>query len=432
MKQRYQEFSHDLAWLAADSFLTGKWSRRDVLAFVEEFGGVSRKAIFSSELTLNVNAKLEATENIACFIEDMVDDILNGVEPEFVEPVVISRRADGMTGKMRDIANLSIPHQLLGHLTKLALDPLFHAKILPTQHASIPGRGQTKLKDQTARYLRKKSLGIRFVQKTDATQAYASTMYAKIIEILEKEMPSAKWIIKVMRYLAELAPGGHLIIGGYLDAWLFNFVMSYGLRFTLKQGQSRRGKFMRYVSRIESYMDDCGFMGRTKTGVRKAVAAFVKWMSENMNIRIRTTTGIIEILSVEEERRRRKLPKPSQRGCPYLDMGGYRISRTHITIRTRVVRRVIRSFIRAEQEIKATGTIQRQRVYSLISRYGHIKQSCSEKLKAKYNVDQIMKMAKAIAAYWGREAWRNRKVWLKRQIARCDALERRMLERSAA
>ena len=432
MKQRFQAFSHDLAWRAADSFLTGKWSRRDVLMFVEEFAGISRKEIYSSELTLKMHAKLEATENIACFIEDMVEDILNGREPDFVDPVVTSSRPDGMTDKVRDIANLSIPHQLLGHLVKLALDPLFHAKILPTQHASIPGHGQTKLKDQTARYLRKKSMGIRFTQKTDATQAYASTMYAKVIEVLEKEIPRAKWIIAVMRYLAELAPGGHLIIGGYLDAWLFNFVMSYGLRYALQQGQTRCGKFTPYICCVESYMDDCGFMGRTKTGVRKAVAAFTKWMLENMNIRIRTTTGIVEILSVEEERRRRSLPKPSQRGCPCLDMGGYKISRTHVTMRVRVVKRVIRAYSRAWEEMQRTGTIQRQRVYSIISRFGSIKQSYSERFKEKYHVNEVMRMAKAIASYWGREKSRNRKAWLKRQIEKCEAFECAMLERSAA
>ena len=430
MKQRYQEYSRELAWRAADSFLNGKWKRNDVLRYLEEFAGIPRRKIFESELTSDVNVKLEAADNVACIIDDMVEDILNGREPDYIDPVTTSMRADGMTGKVRNIANLCIPHQLLGHLAALALEPLFHAKILPTQHASIPGHGQTKLKDQAARYLRSGALDISFVEKTDATQAYASTKYSAVVKILRKEIPRAVWIIKVVEYLGNLAPGGCLIIGGYLDAWLFNLVMSYGLRFALRQGQTRRDRFKPYVARIEAYMDDCGFMGRTRTGVRKAVSAFAKWMDATYGIRIRTTTGIIRILTVEEEKRRRAMERPSQRGCPYLDMGGYRVSRTHITMRPRVVKRVIRALTRAWREICETGTIQRQRVCSVISRYGSIKGSCSQKFKEEYHVDQIMRMAKAIASYWGRERSRKRRAWLDRAIKRCEAFERKMTERS--
>lgn len=430
MKQRYQEYSHDLAWRAAYSFLDGKWKRNDVLRYLEEFAGIPRRKIYESERTADVNIKLEAADNLACVIEDIVEDILNGRDPDYIDPVTSSMRADGMTGKVRNIANLCIPHQLLGHLAALALEPLFHAKILPTQHASIPGHGQAKLKDQTARYLRSGALDISFIEKTDATQAYASTKYSAVVKILRKEIPRAEWIIKVVEYLGKLAPGGCLIIGGYLDAWLFNLVMSYGLRYALRQGQTRRGKFTRYVSKIEAYMDDCGFMARTKTGVQKAVSAFTKWMDATYGIRIRTTTGIIRILTVEEEKRRRAMERPSQRGCPCLDMGGYRISRTHVTMRPRVAKRVIRALTRAWREICETGTIQRQRVCAVISRYGSIKGSCSQKFKEEYHVDRIMRMARAIASYWGRERSRKRRVWLERAIKRCEAFERKMTGRS--
>lgn len=56
--------------------------------------------------------------------------------------------AASVVGKIRDIALLCIMHQLIGHITKLMMKPLIQARLLPTQHASIPGHGQTMLKDQ--------------------------------------------------------------------------------------------------------------------------------------------------------------------------------------------------------------------------------------------------------------------------------------------
>lgn len=35
---------------------------------------------------------------------------------------------------------------------------------------------------------------------------------------------------------------------------------------------------------------------------------------------IKETTGIIKLLPIEEEKRRRNLPRPGQRGVPMLDM----------------------------------------------------------------------------------------------------------------
>jgi hypothetical protein len=43
-------------------------------------------------------------------------------------------------------------------------------------------------------------------------------MYADVIAVLKKEIPSARQLIAVMEYLGTIAPDGHLIIGGYLDA----------------------------------------------------------------------------------------------------------------------------------------------------------------------------------------------------------------------
>lgn len=422
MKQRYNELTENLCWRAVDACFDHKWTRADILAYVEEYAGISRREIYAGELNSDKNAKNEATDCIAFRLMDMVEDIAVGKEPESVEPPTVKPRPDGMTGKIRNIACLCIDHQLLGHVAVLGLKPLFKAIILPQQHASIPKRGQTKLAKQTARYLRKDSLGIRFAQKTDAVNAYGSLMYAKVIKLIERRIPSAHWILAVLRYLEKLAPGGHLIIGGYIDAWLFNYAMAEALRFVLTTGHERRGKFIPYVVRVEDYMDDVCLMARTRSGLEKAVKKLSAWMQRNLGMIIKTTTGVIRILSTAEEKRRKKLPKLSQRGCPCIDMGGFRICRTHMTMRARIVKRVIRTFTRAWREIQATGTMRRARAQAIIARNGFIKQTCSDEFKTKYNVEQIVAMAKKITGYWSRVQSRKRKEWLEYVVSQ-DPIE---------
>lgn len=402
MKQRYSEYSHGLAWLAADACFAGKWTRRDVLAFVEKNTGISRREIWKGELDADLHARLEATDAVAYYIDEMMAQIMASEDPEDMEPVRIARRPDGMTGKVREIASLCIPHQLLGHVAVLMLKPLLDARILPSQHASIPGRGQTGLKRQAGRILRRKSLDIRFVVKTDAVHAYGTTMYREIVTMLEEEIPAAKELLQLLRYLASLAPGGHLIIGGYLDAWLFNLFMSYALRHVLAQGRIRRGRFLRDVIRTESYMDDVGLMSRTPSGLKRGMRAMAAWFAGH-GMAIKQTSGIIPILSAEEERHRRKETRPARRGCPALDMGGYLIHRTYVTIRPRVVKRTIRAFRRAWEELKRTGTIQRQRAESLAGRYGPIQQTNSARFREKYHVREVMQTALHVQAFWARE-----------------------------
>ena len=417
-KQRYNNYSHELAYKAVDACFDRKWLRTDVLEFIEEYTGISRKEIYKDTLNQSVLVKMEVAESLACFVDDMVDDIMNNRMIDYIDPVTIKSRPDGMTHKMRDIASLSIPHQFLGHIVKLGLDPLLKARLLPTQHASIPGRGQTKLKNQIGWYLRRKRLNINFAVKTDIVHAYASVKYLDVIKFLKREIPSAKWIIKLLTFLSILAPDGHLIIGGYIDAWLFNLMMSYAIRDLMKQGYMRRGKFHPYVVRVVTYMDDFTILTSTRIGAKKAIRYLSKWLHTNLLLTIKQTTSIFVLDTMEEERRARCLARPSSRGCPAVDMGGFMIHRTYVTIRPRIFKRIARCFSRAWRELQNTGTIQRQRAAVIISRYGYFKQTTSKYLRCKYHVDEILRMAKKVNSFWSRLRARETKEWLYHAVSK--------------
>ena len=138
--------------------MTGKWRRSDVLVMVEKYAGIPRKyildAIKRKDLAELKELKEEAIEAITEETENLIAEIKEGRRPEEIEDVQIRRRYDGSCRKERDIAKLSNFHQIINHVIYEELKPLLNARIEPTQHASIPGRGQTGLKRQVSHYLR--------------------------------------------------------------------------------------------------------------------------------------------------------------------------------------------------------------------------------------------------------------------------------------
>ena len=418
MKQRYDEFDIELYARAVEECFDRKWKRHDILEFVEKYGGVKRWEIYKDLYDNSFVARNRACENCARYLKGLVNCILRGNTPNDVEPVTVRPRADGMTGKIRDIANLSIQHQLLGHTAKLALDPLLGARILPWQHASIPGKGQTYLKEQVGKFFRSGALDINCFQKADIHHAYQSTMYRDVIKILKREIPKAKHILKLMNYLGEIAPGGHLIIGGYLDAWMFNFVMSYAIRAAMEHFTFRRQIAHRNAMRIVTYMDDFAILSKTKTGVRKSVQYLKKYLRDEFHMELKLTSKIIKLNSVTEERARRKNKRPSKRGNPGLDMGGYLIHRTYTNMRPRVYKRTARAFDRAYWECKRTGTIREIICKTLIARYGFIVQTTSEYFRKKHHVDEVMSIARKVNSYHDKIRYQKKKEWLQDVISR--------------
>lgn len=399
MKQHYNkiEDNKNIYYEAITDCFHNKWTRNDVLTYIEKNTGTPRHEIFFSELEEASPVRYYVASSCELALSEMIDEILNGEDPEIEMPKIRKRR-DGLTGKIRDIALLSIEHQLLEHVVYLLLRPLFQTTIYPTQHASIPRRGQNGLVKQLSRYLRRK-LGIKYFVKTDMKGAYASVKYTKVIELLKRDIPSAKEIFALMEFLTKLAPDGHLIIGGYLDAWLFNYVMSKVLKNAYTFGRTRRGKFIRDAIRIVSFMDDCVVLTSSIKGAKNVIRNMVKFSKEKLDMTLKVTTGIIKLLDVDKEKRKRESSSKANRGCPCIDMAGYKVYRGHVAIRRRVLLRLRRQFLRAYIELKRTGTIQIQRARKIISYNGFVKGSNSNRFSNKYHVKAILKIAKTISSF---------------------------------
>lgn len=75
----------------------------------------------------------------------------------------------------------------------------------------------------------------------------------------------------------------------------------------------------------------------------------------------------------------------------FIDMMGFRIYRTHITIRRRVFKRIRRITIRIWKRIKTHQKVLESHVRKMISYWGLLKNSNSVKVIQKYHVKDIMK-----------------------------------------
>lgn len=135
------------------------------------------------------------------------------------------------------------------------------------------------------------------------------------------------------------------------------------------------------------------------------------------------------MLPIEEEKRRRNLSRPGQRGVPMLDMAGYRISRTHVTIRRRVFKRTRRQLLRGYRELRRDGTLRKERAQKLVSYNSYIEQSDSFRLREKYHTDELLSVAYQVNGFYGRLEHQKRKEELNDLLKRrrgSEAAERRI------
>lgn len=338
-------------------------------------------------------AKLEIVNGIALEMEQRIEDLLNGTAEDLdLDPVHTFYRIDGISMKKRELSDCCPMHQCFGHLAVLGLKPLLRAKLLPYQFASIPEKGQTALKNQVERWLRRPGLGIRYGLKLDVKSAYKNTKHSVVMGILRHEIPRAYWILAIVACLLKMAPNGGLLIGGYLEAWLFNLVASYLLRQLLGYVRIRRNRAFALVKRCCSYMDDLGLFGRRWADLVVAARAITKWAKRVYGLVIKGLWIRVDFLTAEEERARRHL-HGAARGCPGFDMAGFRIHRTYTTVRRAIYKRIRRQHIRASSDLKEYGRIPVFRSRKLISYNGYFSDADMNEAATALNQKRLFKSA---------------------------------------
>lgn len=384
-----------------------KRSRNDFQRLLCRTGTITKREIAEDRLSGDLKRILEAETAVA---KKLTQRIIN--RDLQLKPIRQFQRIDGLTQKLRDICQESPEQQVFEYIGVNALKPLFRAKIMPIQYGSIPKKGGVAGKRKIERLLRKKFQGKVVAVKGDVTKAYPSVTVPIVMEMLRRDIGKNKVLLWFLEALMSNYPGNHLCIGGYLPAWLFNYVMSYVLRFLYEQAQIRRGKRNRLVYAIVCYADDFSIYGDVSK-LKKAMKKATTWAYDKFGLKNKDIWQFYQIASFEEERENHKARKNgSKKRTPGVDMMGYVVRRKYTTIRGRVFRRIRRQVLRAWMDYKTMGFVPWWRACRIAAYKGWVKYSNSLKFRMEYCFDELFKLCSYSASKHGKEVAYEKRILL--------------------
>lgn len=393
--------------LAVVECFRNKRSRKDFQRLLCKTGKITKREIVEDQLNKDFKRTLEAESEVAKMLTQRI--INRDLQ---LKPIRQFQRIDGLTQKLRDICQESPEQQVFEYIGVYALKPLFRAKILPIQYGSIPNKGGVAGNRKIERLLRKKFHGKVVALKGDVTKAYPSVTVPIVMEMLRRDIGKNKVLLWFLGALMSNYPGNHLCIGGYLPAWLFNYVMSYVLRYIYEQAQIRRGKRNRLVYAIVCYADDFTIYGDVSK-LKKAMKKATIWAHDKFGLKIKDIWQFYQVASFDEERENlEERRKGSKKRTPGVDMMGYVVRRRYTIIRGRVFRRIRRQVLRAWEDFKAKGFIPWWRACRIAAYKGWIKHSNSLKFRMEYCFDKLFKMCSYSASKHGKEVENEKRILL--------------------
>lgn len=393
--------------LAVVECFRNKRSRKDFQRLLCKTGKITKREIAEDQLNKDFKRTLEAESEVAKMLTQRI--INRDLQ---LKPIRQFQRIDGLTQKLRDICQESPEQQVFEYIGVYALKPLFRAKILPIQYGSIPNKGGVAGKRKIERLLRKKFHGKVVALKGDVTKAYPSVTVPIVMEMLRRDIGKNKVLLWFLGALMSNYPGNHLCIGGYLPAWLFNYVMSYVLRYIYEQAQIRRGKRNRLVYAIVCYADDFTIYGDVSK-LKKAMKKATIWAHDKFGLKIKDIWQFYQVASFDEERENlEERRKGSKKRTPGVDMMGYVVRRRYTIIRGRVFQRIRRQVLRAWEDFKTKGFIPWWRACRIAAYKGWIKHSNSLKFRMEYCFDKLFKMCSYSASKHGKEVENEKRILL--------------------
>ena len=384
-----------------------KRSRKDFQRLLCKTGKITKREIAEDQLNKDFKRTLEAESEVAKMLTQRI--ITRDLQ---LTPIRLFRRIDGLTQKIRDICQESPEQQVFEYIAVFALKPLFRAKIMQIQYGSIPNKGGVAGKRKIERLLRKKFHGKVVAVKGDVTKAYPSVTVPIAMEMLRRDVGKNKVLLWFLGALMSNYPGNHLCIGGYLPAWLFNYVMAYVLRYIYGQAQMRRGKRNRLVYAVVCYADDFTIYGDVSK-LKKAMKKATIWAHDKFGLKIKGIWQFYQVASFDEERENlEERRKGSKKRTPGVDMMGYVVRRRYTIIRGRVFRRIRRQVLRAWSDYKSKGFVPWWRACRIAAYKGWVKYSNSLKFRIKYCFDELFKLCSYSASKHGKEVENEKRILL--------------------
>lgn len=359
--------------------LQDKYRRNDVLELLSDISGLKKHQIY------NIYHRY-GKKSIKPFVEVLINvirfEIIN--KSIIYPPIWYKDKVDPSSYKIRHIGIQHVKQQIYDYIVIEGLKPFF-CRIGVHQYASIRNRGCIKGTRMIQRWLRNKSL--KYFAKLDIRKCYPSIPQDKLIQFLEKHIKNdmLMWLIKEL--LKSFEQG--LSIGSYLSQFLCNLYLSQIYHFIGHLHKVRRHRDgtqdnIRLVYHRLFYMDDIFMIGTSAKDMHKAIKEVIKYC-KSIGLKVKESWFV------------KQMPFANRKSDDvFIDIMGFRIYRTHITIRRRVFKRIRRIAIRLWKRIKTHQKILESHARKMISYWGLLKNSNSTKVIQKYHIKDIMKICKKV------------------------------------
>lgn len=136
-------------------------------------------------------------------------------------------------------------------------------------------------------------------------------------------------------------------------------------------------------------MDDIMLMSTNSKDIHKAVKQLIKYAKDKLGLEIKVDWFVSKIDVKDSD-------------TQFIDMMGYRIYRWHTTIRRRTFKRIRRTFLKVGKLIGTHKAIPILWARRVISYWGQIINSDSNKINKKYNISKIVKICKKVVSNYGK------------------------------
>lgn len=311
-------------------------------------------------------------------LESQVDLIQSEIKSRnlILKPIRYTTRTDPSSHKVREIGIQDIKQQIFDYVVIEAFDRGgFLKRIGEYQCASIPKRGQSYGLKAIKRWMKEEDAV--YACKLDIKKFYPSIDREKLMAWLRKRIKNEPllWMIEALIYTFK----NGLSIGSYLSQYLANLYLSdvyhkiqeeYARVRKCKDGTIKR---VRLVKHNIFYMDDFLLLGSNKRDIQRCVDLIIA-ECEVKGLTIKEGYHIYKIDSIG-----------------FVDMMGFRIYRTHVSIRRETCKHIRRTYLRFKKKRNSVRLAQR-----IISFQGLINMANCFNFKKKYDAYKSFAIAKTL------------------------------------
>ncbi len=237
-------------------------------------------------------------------------------------PIRRYTRREPTNGKVRVIGVESVKQQVVDYMAVLAMQPLLDAKLGHWQVAGVSGRGQMACRRAMRKWVREGGYHV----KVDIRKCYPSISHDVIRGLVRRYTKSEDLWYLVDALLATYGSG--LEIGSFFSLHMANLVMSFAYHHLEGLHKERRGRKVALISHQLWHLDDGLILSRDKRNLKVAVRSLERYMRERFGIEFKGWK-VARTTDVEP-----------------LDMGGFVVRESRITLRPSTWLRASRAFIR--------------------------------------------------------------------------------------